>query len=171
MDYPFKGDETPLRSMEHSELISIVTHNGESSLRQSAADFKRYSFAGRPSSIKPGKPVYKFVFERLVNGEVKVVLLYRTLLTIIPDPIFQATQDIAYNTKLIASADSTIKSCEQELLILKDVEAGTSGLWGSRSAVTQRVEYLLKNMRAAETKIETLEKQNAALKKILSKGG
>lgn len=111
------------------------------------------------------------MFERLVNGEVKVVLLYRTLLTIIPDPIFQATQDIAYNTKLIASADSTIKSCEQELLILKDVEAGTSGLWGSRSAVTQRVEYLLKNMRAAETKIETLEKQNAALKKILSKGG
>ncbi|KAH8102922.1 RNA12 protein-domain-containing protein [Cristinia sonorae] len=136
MDYPFKGDETPLRSMEHAELISIVTHNG------------------RPSFIKPGKPVYKFVFERLVG-----------------DPIFQATQDISYNNKLIASAESTVKTCEQELLVLKDVEAGTSGMWGSRSAVTQRVEYLLKNMKAAEIKIENLEKQNAGLKKVLTKGG
>ncbi|THH22364.1 hypothetical protein EUX98_g8222 [Antrodiella citrinella] len=136
MDYPFKGDESPLRSMEHAELISIVTHNG------------------RPSSIRPGKPVYKFVFERLVK-----------------DPVFQATQDISYNLKLIAAADATIKACEQELLVLKDVEAGTSGIWGSRTAVTQRVEYLLKNMRTAGTKIEGLEKQNAAFKKVLAKGG
>ncbi|TCD65369.1 mitochondrial escape protein 2 [Steccherinum ochraceum] len=136
MDYPFKGDESALRNMEHAELITIVTHNG------------------RPASIKPGKPVYKFVYERLVN-----------------DSVFQATQDIAYNTKLITSAETTIKACEQELLILKEVEAATSGFWGSRSAVSQRVEYLLKNMRSAETKIEALEKQNATLKKVLSKGG
>ena len=87
------------------------------------------------------------------------------------DPVFQATQDIAYNMKVIASAEITIKNCEQELLVLKEVEAATSGLWGSRSAVSQRVEYLLKNMKTAETKIENLEKQNASLKKILSKGG
>lgn len=51
MDFPFKGDETPLRHMEHAELITIGTVNG------------------RPSTIKPGKPVYKFVFERLVSGQ------------------------------------------------------------------------------------------------------
>lgn len=28
MDFPFKGDESPLREMEHSELIAISTHNG-----------------------------------------------------------------------------------------------------------------------------------------------
>ena len=29
MDFPFKGDETPLRHMEHAELISIGTVNGK----------------------------------------------------------------------------------------------------------------------------------------------
>jgi hypothetical protein len=28
IDFPFKGDETPLRNMEHAELISIDTSNG-----------------------------------------------------------------------------------------------------------------------------------------------
>jgi hypothetical protein len=30
MDFPFKGDETPLREMEHTELITIGTYNGKS---------------------------------------------------------------------------------------------------------------------------------------------
>ncbi|KAJ3779531.1 RNA12 protein-domain-containing protein [Lentinula aff. detonsa] len=29
LGYPFKGDEAPLRSMEHAELIMIATHDGE----------------------------------------------------------------------------------------------------------------------------------------------
>jgi hypothetical protein len=49
-NFPFKGEETALRSMEHAELITITTHNG------------------RPSTIRPGKPVYKWVFERVVGG-------------------------------------------------------------------------------------------------------
>ena len=50
INFPFKGEEMALRSMEHAELITITTHNG------------------RPSTIRPGKPVYKFVFERVVGG-------------------------------------------------------------------------------------------------------
>ena len=50
MDFPFKGDEGPLREMEHAEFIAINTQNG------------------RPTTIKPGKPVYHFVFEKLVHG-------------------------------------------------------------------------------------------------------
>ena len=50
MNFPFKGDEMALRNMEHAELITITTHNG------------------RPSGIRPGKPVYKYVFERVVGG-------------------------------------------------------------------------------------------------------
>lgn len=50
VDFPFKGDETALRSMEHAELISISTKNG------------------RPATIRPGKPVLRWVFERIVNG-------------------------------------------------------------------------------------------------------
>ncbi|KAI0721515.1 exonuclease [Cerioporus squamosus] len=135
-DFPFKGDETPLRHMEHAELITIGTHNG------------------RPSTIKPGKPVYKFVFERLVS-----------------DSIFKATQDIAFNEKVIASAESTVKACEDELLVLKDVDAGTASWWGSQRAVEMREHYLLKKMRAAEQKIESLEKENAKLKKTLAQAG
>lgn len=100
-----------------------------------------------------------------------VSVMSRLLLISLSDPVFQATQDIAYNTKLITAAETTIKTCEQELLVLKEVEAATSGFWGSRAAVSQRIEYLLKNMKAAGTKMEALEKQNASLKKVLSKGG
>ncbi|KAI0079001.1 hypothetical protein K474DRAFT_1592893 [Panus rudis PR-1116 ss-1] len=136
MDYPFKGDETALRNMEHSELISIGTQNG------------------RPSSIRPGKPVYRYVFERLVH-----------------DPVFNATQEMSINAKLIAAAETTIKACEDELLALNNIDQGTSHWWGPSSAVKQRRDHLLKNMHAAESKIDTLEKQNAALKKVLAKGG
>ncbi|KAI0637238.1 exonuclease [Trametes polyzona] len=134
MDFPFKGDETPLRNMEHAELISIGTVNG------------------RPSTIRPGKPVYKYVFERLVH-----------------DPTFQATQDIAFNEKVIASAESTVRACEDELLTLKDVDAGTASWWGSKRAVEMRANHLLRKMRAAQDKIEALERQNAQLKKVLAK--
>ncbi|CDO69022.1 hypothetical protein BN946_scf184834.g29 [Trametes cinnabarina] len=134
MDFPFKGDETPLRNMEHAELISIGTING------------------RPSTIKPGKPVYKYVFEQLVQ-----------------DPTFQATQDIAFNEKVIASAEATVRACEDELLTLKDVDAGTASWWGSKRAVEMRANHLLRKMRAAQDKVEALERQNGQLKKVLAK--
>ncbi|GJE86794.1 exonuclease [Phanerochaete sordida] len=135
MDFPFKGDEGPLREMEHAEFIAINTTNG------------------RPTTIKPGKPVYRFVFEKLVH-----------------DPVFAAVQDIAYNQKIITANEAVVKACEDELMTLKEVEAGTSHWWGSRRAVSGRGEYLLKKMRAAVEKIEVLEKHNATLKKTLSKG-
>ena len=86
-----------------------------------------------------------------------------------PDPTFQATQDIAFNQKIIASSEATVQACETELLALKDIDAGTASWWGSKRAVEMRENYLLKKMRAAEEKIESLEKQNAQLKKVLAK--
>ena len=86
------------------------------------------------------------------------------------DPTFQANEDINFNLKVIAANETIVKACEDELMTLKEVEAGTSHWWGSRKAVGSRGEYLLKKMRVAEEKIETLEKQNTALKKTLSKG-
>ena len=85
------------------------------------------------------------------------------------DPIFQASQEIAYNQKVIAANEAVVKACEDELMTLKEVEAGTSHWWGSRRAVSSRGEYLLRKMRTAGEKIEALEKQNAALKKTLAK--
>ncbi|KAJ7134886.1 RNA12 protein-domain-containing protein [Mycena epipterygia] len=136
LEFPFKGDEASLRSMEHAELISIGTHNG------------------RPSTIRPGKPVYKYVFERLVN-----------------DSIFQATQDIAFNEKIMADAESKIKSCEQELLVLKEIGTDYEHWWGGKSASSSRSHYLLSKMHASAMKIEALERRNLELKKVLAKGG
>ncbi|TFK42802.1 RNA12 protein-domain-containing protein [Crucibulum laeve] len=141
LDFPFKGDEAPLRHMEHAELITIGMHNG------------------RPASIRPGKPVFKWVFERLVN-----------------DKIFQATQDIAFNEKLIASAESTVRTCEEELKALKGMMGAEPRHWwdwivGRRSACRERAKYVCEKMLASEKKMEGLERKNAELKKVLAKGG
>ncbi|KDQ60596.1 hypothetical protein JAAARDRAFT_67035 [Jaapia argillacea MUCL 33604] len=136
LEFPFKGDETAIRSMEHSELITVTTENG------------------RPSMIRPGKPVYKYVFERVVR-----------------DPIFQATQDISFNEKQIASAESIVRACEEELLTLKQLGTDPNHWLESLGASSTRSAYLFKKMQAAEVKVEALEKKNAALKKVLSKGG
>ncbi|KAK0502922.1 RNA12 protein-domain-containing protein [Armillaria luteobubalina] len=135
LDFPFKGDEAPLRNMEHAELISIGTH------------------LGRPSTIKPGKPIFKWVFQRLEK-----------------DAIFQATQDLAFNEKVIATAEANIKAYEQELSTLKNMGADTS-FWSNfsmSSVLSQRAKYLLSKAMTAQSKVETLEKQNVQLKKTLA---
>jgi hypothetical protein len=50
MNAPFRGEEGPLRSMERAELITVDTQDG------------------RPSTIRPGRPIYRHVFRRLANG-------------------------------------------------------------------------------------------------------
>lgn len=139
LNFPFKGDETSLRSMEHAELIAVTTHDG------------------RASTIRPGKPVFRWVFERLVN-----------------DPIFQATQDIALNEKMIAGSEGTVRTCEEELATLKGILALERQEWwkfgfGKKSS-SMRTRYLFDKMLAAEKRIEMLEKTNAELRKVLAKG-
>ncbi|KAF7974077.1 hypothetical protein HWV62_13499 [Athelia sp. TMB] len=136
IQFPFKGNETPLKSMEHAELISINTSNG------------------RPSTIRPGKPVFKWVFEQLVR-----------------DPVFQANQDIAFNEKIIASSENTVRACEDELMTLKDLGgAYSSWWWWGQTPSSQRAKFLLSKMKDAEKKVEMLEKRNTELKKVLAKG-
>ena len=75
-------------------------------------------------------------------------------------------QDVALNEKAIASAESSIKSCEEELLKLEQIRPLDRGIF-STGATQQRAAFLLKKMRDAETKIEKLEEINAKLKKSL----
>ncbi|KAI6151037.1 RNA12 protein-domain-containing protein [Pisolithus tinctorius] len=137
VDFPFKGDETPLRAMENAELISIVIMNG------------------RPSTIRPGRPVLTYVFQQLVH-----------------DPVFRATQDLALNQILISSAESMVKSWESELNTLQEMamrESWTQRLWRTGRASAERARYLSKKMYAAQQKIQTLEKQNTELRRVLDK--
>ncbi|KAG9125078.1 mitochondrial escape protein 2 [Ceratobasidium sp. 392] len=136
LDFPFKGDEMALRNMETAELIAIGT------------------IEGRPATIKPGKPVYKYVYQRLIE-----------------DRIFKAVQDINFNEKLIATHVSTIKSCEDELTTLKNIglDLGSSVL-GGKGATAARANYLLEKMMQSTLKVEQLEADNSKLKKVLAKG-
>ncbi|KAM6500724.1 RNA12 domain containing protein [Amanita muscaria] len=137
LDVPFKGEESPLRAMEHAEVISIGMLNG------------------RPSTIKPGKPVLRWAFERLVS-----------------DPIFAATQDISYNSKLISNFEKTIKNCEDELTTIKPITVtGSSGwIFSYGDNLQARASYLASKIQPTQKKIEALEKANKDLRAILSKG-
>ncbi|KAH7341824.1 RNA12 protein-domain-containing protein [Rhizoctonia solani] len=136
LEFPFKGDELALRNMETAELISIGTIDGH------------------PATIKPGKPVYKHVYQRLVE-----------------DRTFQAVQSINFNEKLIATSVATIKSCEDELTVLRNIglDLGSSVLSG-KGATGARASYLLEKMMQATLKVEQLETENTKLKKVLAKG-
>ncbi len=139
IDFPFKGDDGALRAMENAELIAIGTHEG------------------RPSVIRPGRPVYNWVFERLVN-----------------DAVFQATQEISFNEKQIASAESTIQKCEDELQRLKSMD-DTNGGWlrwlsGGRRGILERERLLLRRLGEANQKVEELERRNKEFKGVIKRG-
>lgn len=88
------------------------------------------------------------------------------------DPIFYATQEMSSNSARIASAESTVRSCEEELIKISSFKEPVpirSSWFGKRNPSTVRATYLLKNMQAAEATIEKLEATNAELKKVLSK--
>ena len=108
--------------------------------------------------------MYKYVFQKLVDGACCAV--ERRLLTLpgLADTIFRATQEIALNEKAIASAEATVKSCEAELLTLRELASESP----SKKAAYARAKYLVAKMQAAQTKLETLEGKNVALAKLLS---
>lgn len=138
LDFPFKGDENALRSMEHAELIAFGMKDG------------------RPSTIRPGKPILRFVFERVVR-----------------DRLFEATQELAYNERQIAEAEAKIKGCENELVVLMDTvkKESEQRWWGwhlfGRSACWGRMRYVGDKLAVAERKLEALEKKNNEWKRVI----
>lgn len=120
------GGESVLRALEQAELISIV----------SGAN-------GRPSIIKPGKPVYHPAFKRLTE-----------------DKVLKSRLDLAILTHLTKIENATIDKCENELLLLsklKNQPAQTSG----------RINYLLTKLMTSQNKVEKYETEIKGLKKVL----
>ena len=50
-EFPFKGAEQSLKALEEHELVSVTYVDG------------------RASKVRPGKPVFRYAFEAMVNGE------------------------------------------------------------------------------------------------------
>lgn len=129
-EFPFKGAETNLKRMEEHELISVSY------------------IEGRAESIRPGKPVFRYAFQALIEGQSRHIprlhffpfsscLLLHTS-SLLPqqcrgkrnkedahilDPIFRASSQIEYNTVLINKAESDIKAVEAELLELQTISS------------------------------------------------
>lgn len=140
--FPFKSHEDQLKALEAAEFITITYVNG------------------RPSLVKPGKPLYHAAFQKLVA-----------------DPVFRASQTMAFNAEVISAAEAEIRKCEEELLQLKEIgfETGKKSTWWTSllggekgSGVEQRAGWLLEKLRVATGKIEGLEKENEEIKSVLS---
>ncbi|VDC07176.1 unnamed protein product [Peniophora sp. CBMAI 1063] len=134
--HPFGGDggEGALRAMERAEIVSISTVDG------------------RPAAIRPGRPVLRYVFERLVADEV-----------------WRAAMEIEYNGPLVDKAESTVRKSEDELELLGKIGLDKQGWFGGESAAQIRAKYVIAKMKDAQRDLERLEKENAAWKKVLAK--
>lgn len=95
------GGEATLQALEQAEMISIVSSNG------------------RPTSIKPGKPVYAAAFRQLIE-----------------DHVLKAKMDLAVLTQLVKVETSGIDKYEAELHLL-------GSLPGQPREVQGRVRWLL----------------------------
>jgi len=122
------GGEKTLRALEQAELITIVS-----------------SPSGRPSLIKPGKPVYYPAFKRLTE-----------------DNVLKSRLDLAIFTELVKVENATIDKCEGELLKLSEIEGRPAMLAG-------RVQYLLAKLAKSQDKVEKYETEMVGLKKVLGK--
>lgn len=128
------GNEKALNALENEGLL--ITH----------------FVNGRPSLIKPGKPVYRPAFELLLHDEA-----------------FAATIDYAANDSARENAEKNLAAASQELIALSSTFANgwklSGGVPVELSVATQR---LLGRMSKAETTLEQLEKEKEALLVILS---
>ncbi|KZV61714.1 hypothetical protein PENSPDRAFT_693157 [Peniophora sp. CONT] len=138
--HPFVGDggEGALRAMERAEIVSISTVDG------------------RPAAIRPGRPVLRYVFERLVA-----------------DDVWRAAMEIEYNAPLVDKAESTVRKAEEELEQLGRIGLDKQSWFGlgGESATKSRAKYVFAKMKTAQSDLERLEKENAGWKKVLAKGG
>ncbi|KAL5390334.1 mitochondrial escape protein 2 [Paraphaeosphaeria sporulosa] len=119
------GEKT-VRALEQAELITIVS-----------------SPSGRPSQIRPGKPVYHPAFKRLTE-----------------DKVLKSRLDLAILKELTKVESATIEKCETELLKLSEIEGRPAMLAG-------RVQYLLAKLQKSQEKVENYEGEMGVLKKVL----
>lgn len=122
----FKANgEATLRALEQAELIAVG------------------SVKGFPRSIRPGKPVYRAAFKRLVEN--------KTL---------ESRLDLLILAQLISNENTTIGKYEQELQVLGSLPKYP---W----ELTSRIEWLLRKVHGSQSKILKYENESAALQKIL----
>ncbi|KAG0174792.1 mitochondrial escape protein 2 [Apophysomyces sp. BC1015] len=125
----FNGDEKPLRAMERAELITILQKDG------------------RPNSIRPGKPVFYTVFNRLVS-----------------DSVFAASMEIETNKSLKKAAEKELAKYEDKILSLSQVYNGRPP-----REIDTRIRHLLTKVATYQKRVEQYEANIKNAKEAVSK--
>ena len=121
------GGEATLQALEQAEMITIVSSNG------------------RPTAIKPGKPVYAAAFRQLTE-----------------DNVLRSRLDLAILSTLTKIETQGIDKYEAELNLL-------GRLPGSPAELRGRTKWLLDKLYASQRKIEAYERESAGLKEVLQR--
>jgi len=124
------GAEESLQSLAHSDLITILTHP---------------SGSGRPYGIRPGRPVYKAAFRKLLEDEV-----------------LKAKMELAVLNALVKIEEGYMKKWEEELAVL-------AACTGSKD-VGKRVDYLGKKIGGSQARVDGYEKEMEVKKEVLKVG-
>lgn len=120
-----KNGEETINALEQAELVSVTRKNG------------------RPSLIKPGKPVLAATFKQLIG-----------------DQVLRSRLDLKILEKLIAGENASINKYEEELQVLGSIPK-------QPVESSERTKWLFKKLVDSQRKIEGYEKQSAELKEIL----
>lgn len=128
LDPLFALDETPLHELAQAELITIST-----------------SPEGRPSVIKPGRPVFSSAFALLAG-----------------DKVFNARMELGRLTFLAGEEKKNIDKAEEELARLKELPAPQA------KELESRIYYLLKKIQGSQRNIVQFDVEMNKVKQILT---
>lgn len=126
---PLFADETALRELAQAELITIISTS-----------------EGRPSTIKPGRPVFLAAFALLAN-----------------DKVFSAKMELGRLTFLQGEEKKNIEKAEEELARLKELPAGQV------KEIETRIRYILRKIQASQRNIEMYDFDMAIVKEVLKR--
>ena len=127
LDPLFALDETPLHELAQAELIAISS-----------------SPEGRPSVIKPGRPVFSAAFALLAG-----------------DKVFNARMELGRLTFLAREEKKNIDKAEEELERLKELPHAQA------KELESRIYYLVKKVQASQRNIIQFDVEMDMVKKIL----
>jgi hypothetical protein len=127
LDPVFGQDETPLHELAQAELIAISS-----------------SPEGRPSVIKPGRPVFSAAFALLAS-----------------DKVFSAKMELDRLTFLAGEEKKNIEKSEEELARLQELPPIQI------KEIEPRIRYLLKKIQGSQWNIEVFEGEMGKVKEVL----
>ncbi|KAI8641214.1 RNA12 protein-domain-containing protein [Parasitella parasitica] len=126
----FLGNDAPLKALERAEMITVVQKEG------------------RANSIRPGKPVYYTVFNRLVS-----------------DTIFAASMEVETNMALKKQSEADIAKLEDNINKLTNINSPNR----PPKEIEARIKFLLAKVASIQKLIEEYDNNIKTGKDVISK--